>query len=96
MSSRFDASIHRAEQLACDVQDMVDEIIRLRAEVEHWKARATTAGSEADLQRARSELARLGGSAGGKARAASLSPAQRSAQARKAVETRWAKHRAAR
>ena len=36
-------------------------------------------------------LAKLGASKGGKARAAALSPARRSAIARKAVEARWNK-----
>jgi len=38
-------------------------------------------------------LSKLGASKGGKARAASLSPAKRSAIARKAVLTRWRKAR---
>ena len=37
------------------------------------------------------ELGRLGGLKGGKARAASLTPAERSAIAKKAAQTRWKK-----
>ena len=37
------------------------------------------------------ELGRLGGQKGGKARAAKLTPKQRSASARKAARARWAK-----
>lgn len=40
---------------------------------------------------AASELGRLGGLKGGKARAAALSPEQRTAIARKAAESRWHK-----
>lgn len=39
-------------------------------------------------------LGRLGGNKGGKARAAAMTPAERSEAARKAVQARWAKHRA--
>lgn len=38
------------------------------------------------------ELGRLGGKKGGKARAAKLTPKQRSAAAKKAAEARWAHH----
>jgi len=39
------------------------------------------------------ELGRLGGLKGGKARAAKLTPEERSAIAKKAAEARWAKKR---
>jgi hypothetical protein len=38
-------------------------------------------------------LGKMGGSKGGKSRAAKLTPEERSAIARKAVQTRWAKAR---
>ena len=41
-------------------------------------------------------LGRLGGLKGGKARASKMTPAERSASARKAVLTRWAKAKKAR
>jgi len=40
------------------------------------------------------KMGRKGGRIGGKARAANLTDEQRSAAARKAVQARWAKHKA--
>lgn len=47
--------------------------------------------SQADLSKLASLLGRRGGLKGGKARAAALTPEQRSAIAKKAVEVRWKK-----
>ena len=43
----------------------------------------------------RQEFAQMGGLVGGKARAARMSPEERSEAARKAVQERWRKHREA-
>ena len=51
-------------------------------------------GEDAPKNEHAQALGRLGGSKGGAARAASLTPARRSAIAGKAAEARWAKARA--
>ncbi len=54
----------------------------------------TGGGKKPTASEAAKALGRLGGLKGGKARAASMTPEERSAIARKAVLTRWAKARA--
>ena len=46
-----------------------------------------------EKNKAAQELGRLGGAKGGKARAANMTPEERSEAARKAVNARWAKWR---
>lgn len=47
----------------------------------------------AEKNKAAQELGRLGGAKGGKARAANMTPKERSEAARKAANARWAKKR---
>ena len=50
----------------------------------------------AEILEAFREFGRQGGRKGGKARMSALTPEERQALARKAIETRWARHRKAR
>lgn len=52
--------------------------------------------NETRLREAAQLLATRGASKGGKARAAAMTPEERSAAARKAVLARWARHKATR
>jgi hypothetical protein len=93
--AQLEACWKRADRVTADVRLLIAEVYRLRKQLAERDARdeAMTADEQLCKLGAR-EFARRGGSKGGKARAVKLTAEQRSAIARKAVETRWAKKRA--